>query len=75
MSDMCGSSMQKYPVDIGRQTKRRHQDGYGNFSWSLHGLIEAVKQLRSSSAVLATIKGSLDEAVAAALFLEACKTR
>ena len=67
--------MQEYPVDIGRQTYEKAASGYGNFSWSLHGLIEAVKQIRNSSAVLATFKGSLDEAVAAALFLEACKTR
>ena len=33
-------------------------------------MIEAVKQIRNSSAVLATFKRSLDEAVAAALFLE-----
>ena len=61
--------MQEHPVDIGRQTKRRHQNtvtSVGRFN----GLIEAVKQIRSSSAVLATFKGSLYEAVAAALFLE-----
>ena len=58
-----------------READEKAASEYGNFSWSLHGLIETVKQIRSSSAVLATFKGSLDEAVAAALFLEACKTR